>query len=252
MTEQGRFVWHDLMTKDVDAAEAFYTKLFGWEVRVVDMGPAGKYRMVHVAETSVGGIVGLGEADLPSHWICYVTVANVDDTLEIVRSAGGTIHVEPFDIPNAGRIAVIEDPTGAYLSPFTPIEQSPESEGPTHDGFFGWYQLNTRDPQAAENFYSEMLAWTVRSADMGSFGTYWTFHRNGNMEAGMMQMPSDAKATSHWLPYVAVSDIQSAVEQTAALGGKVWVPPTHIPEPGSGTFAVIADPTGASLGLYQD
>ncbi|MHC4959888.1 MAG: VOC family protein, partial [Planctomycetota bacterium] len=120
MSNQGRVVWHDLMSTDAAASEEFFTKLFGWEAKELDMGTAGKYRMLSSDGTDVGGIVPFDKSHgAPSHWIAYVAVDSVDDCCERVTSNGGKVCVPATDIPNIGRFAVIEDSSGAIISPFT-------------------------------------------------------------------------------------------------------------------------------------
>src|SRR6185295_2999972 len=90
----GKFVWHDLMTSDVDQAISFYTDLFGWTINEADMGPGGKYRMIHAAGTDHGGFMPLEAGHgAPSHWVSYCTVADVDAALAAAERLGGKTHV---------------------------------------------------------------------------------------------------------------------------------------------------------------
>jgi len=113
----GAFSWSELMTSDPAAAAAFYGELFGWVAR--DMGEAmGGYRVVNVGDTGIGGIMGMppGAPPMPPHWGCYVTVDNLDATLAKCTGLGGKTLMPPMDVPNVGRMAVIQDPQGATIS----------------------------------------------------------------------------------------------------------------------------------------
>ena len=117
MKTPGAFSWSELTTTDPASAAEFYGTLFGWTIK--DMGAAmGDYRVANVGEVGVGGIMGMppGAPPMPPHWGCYVTVANVGQTLAKATSLGGKVIVPAMDIPGVGRMAVLQDPQGAVLS----------------------------------------------------------------------------------------------------------------------------------------
>ena len=248
----GQFVWHDLMTTDRDAAIDFYTNLFGWTIKGVDMGePVGTYSMIHSGETGIGGIVPLdGEPGIPSHWITYVSVDDVDAACERVKALGGKVAHAPFDIPNVGRMAVIQDVTGAYISPFkdSNSEWTPPAPGA---GLFAWHELMSTDVEKATSFYTGLIGWGLRSMDMGPAGTYWLFRRNEQDAAGAVQMPPQAEAPSNWLPYVGVTDVPATAANAESMGGKIWVQPTKVSEPVNVHFAVLSSPDGAMFGILE-
>src|SRR5262245_41125010 len=116
----GRFVWHDLMTRDVDAARRFYCALFDWRI---DEVPAQgfTYRMIVAGGGPIGGIVEQKEHEgvAASHWMPYAAVANVDAAAAKVQQLGGSTCVPPTDIPRTGRFAVVADPQGASFALYT-------------------------------------------------------------------------------------------------------------------------------------
>lgn len=119
--QTGAFVWNELMSKDFAKSKSFYTTLFGWSSREMDMGPAGKYTIWTKDGKDLGGGMQIS-ADMgpvPSHWLAYVSVANVDESAKQVATLGGKVIVPPMDIPDVGRFSVIEDPTGANLAIIT-------------------------------------------------------------------------------------------------------------------------------------
>ncbi len=244
-----RFVWHDLMTTDVTKALEFYTALFGWERRPFDLGPAGTYDMLYAGEVGIGGMVPLDEgAGHPPHWIAYVSVPDVDEACRKAEGMGATTHVPPTDIPTVGRFAVVADPQGAVFSPFsssTPEQPEPKT---APAGTFAWNELMTSDPEGAAAFYGALTGWTVQKMDMPT-GTYHLYMRGDQYAAGMMQLPADAPAPPHWLPYVAVESADASAARIAELGGTVLVPPTDIQD--WGRFAVALDPQGAAFAVLQ-
>lgn len=247
----GQFVWHDLMTTDRDAALEFYTKMFGWTINEVDMGESiGKYPMFNSGDDGLGGAVSLDPSHgLPSHWITYITVDDVDASCDAVTELGGQVPYEPFDIPNVGRTAVVQDPTGAYFSPFK--DANPDWTPPApRVGVFAWHELMSTDVEAATAFYSKLIGWGLGSMDMGPSGTYWLFKREETDTAGAIQMPPEAEAPSNWLPYIGVADVPAAAEKATALGGKVWVEPRKV-DAVDVHFAVLSSPDGAMFGILE-
>lgn len=113
----GAFSWSELMTSDPTAAGKFYSAVFGWNLKTMDMA-SGPYTTFQVGDVSVGGLMKIPAeaAGMPPLWGCYVTVANVEDTIRKVEAAGGKVVAPPMDIPSVGRMAVIADPQGATLS----------------------------------------------------------------------------------------------------------------------------------------
>jgi predicted enzyme related to lactoylglutathione lyase len=116
----GAFSWSELMTTDVEAAKGFYSQLFGWSARDMEM-PNGTYTTVQAGEASVGGIMKIpAEAQgMPPAWGVYVTVDNVDETLVQAAKLGGAVVMPPMDVPGVGRMAVVRDPQGATFSVIT-------------------------------------------------------------------------------------------------------------------------------------
>ncbi len=238
----GRFVWHELMTRDLAASRRFYTELFGWSVEEMDMGMPEPYLVVKAGDAMVGGLVPAPGEGVPPHWASYVSVDDVDAAAARAEKAGGTVLHPPTDIP-VGRFAIIADPQSAAVALFRAAEgDDPEVDAPRL-GTFCWDQLNTRDPKAAKAFYGEVFGWHSEA-----FGEAMTTFKRGERDAGsMMQAPEGVP--SHWLSYVVVDALEGARERAEALGGKVQM--AEIPVPGIGRFAVIADDQGAPLALFE-
>jgi len=116
----GAFSWCELMTTDPDAARDFYTQLFGWGSKSMEM-QNGQYTTVQVGDTSIAGLMKIpaDATGTPPHWGCYVTVKDVDAACTRVKELGGNVIMPPLEIPTVGRMAVIQDPQGAPLSIIT-------------------------------------------------------------------------------------------------------------------------------------
>ena len=249
----GTFVWHDLMSTDPAGSQAFYSKLFGWNYEEITIEGIGNYPMIRVGESMIGGVVPLEAEGVPSHWMGYVSVADVDAAAKTAAESGGQICVPGTDMPNIGRFAVITDPSGAAVSLWKSAEGGMTEPEKPATGTFVWNELLTNDPAACTDFYPKIFDWKHESMAMPGPGgemTYHLFKRTDQKEgSGMMQMPPGAEAPSHWLPYVAVEDVDASVEQAKGLGANVYCEPTDIPN--VGRFAVLADPQGATFAVYK-
>jgi predicted enzyme related to lactoylglutathione lyase len=116
---EGVFVWDELGTSDVDAAQRFYEDVFGWTTS--DMGPDyGGYRIFNRGETGIAGLMSLPDAAIPPHWQPYVFVGDPDAVVAKAAELGGSTLAEPMDVPEVGRIAVLKDPQGASFGIIRP------------------------------------------------------------------------------------------------------------------------------------
>lgn len=248
----GKFVWYDLMSLDLEASKAFYNAVFGWTTKEVDMGPLGTYNMLHAGEKGVGGIVPFENNDgIPSHWIAYVTVNDVDEASKEIAALGGQVCVPATDIPQTGRFSVVNDPTGAAFSPFTyafppETDEAVDPNVPPTPGTFCWNELMTPDVEAAKAFYGKLFGWSVADQDMGDF-VYHLFQVDGVNQGGMMATQEGSGQHPYWLPYIAVANCGDSAETITANGGKLFVEPT--PVPGMGRFSVAQDPSGGVFGI---
>lgn len=241
----GKFVWHELLTTDVDRAKAFYAELLNWRFETVDM-QGHKYTMLYAGERPQGGLLPLTDADLPPHWMAYVSVEDVDAAAAATKKAGGKVCVEPTSMP-VGKFAVLEDPAGAYITAW----RSNDGDGPDGQtpavGEFCWDQLNVTEPDRVASFYGEVFGWTRGPFAEGD-DTMSVFKRaNDAPTASLLQAPAGTPA--HWLTYVVVPDLARARDRAVRLGGKVLL--EDLPVGDFGTIAVITDPDGAAIGLFE-
>jgi uncharacterized protein len=243
----GTFCWFECRSKDASKSKSFYTQLFGWNAADVPMpGGNGSYTLLKVGGEDVAGLYEMPRQQfigVPSHWQPFVSVEDVDESARRTTALGGKILMPPADIPGVGRVAVIEDPTGASIS-MAHFDQHP---GTPAQGPFGWSELATRDTTRAGSFYAQLFGWTAKpDAQSG----YTEFQAAGRSVAGMMAVdPRQGSAPSHWMPYTMVEDCDATVRGARELGGDIRVPPTDIEN--VGRFAVLSDPAGATLGVIK-
>lgn len=114
----GTFCWNELVTRDIKAAKEFYSKLIGWDVKEESMTDM-PYFLLRAGGKEAGGMMAMPPEvpkEVPSHWMSYVTVDDVDSLIPKVTELGGTLLFGPMDIPKVGRFCTIQDPTGAVVS----------------------------------------------------------------------------------------------------------------------------------------
>jgi uncharacterized protein len=248
MSDQGRFVWHELHTQDRAKAIKFYSQLLGWETKDVAMGPGEPYTLCLQGGKDFAGITkSMAPANVPPHWLPYIAVDDVDASAKKVTSLKGTLRGAPMDIPNVGRFAVVADPTGATFAIYKGAKPyGAEPERPPVSAFC-WEECMTGDPEASANFYAALFGYTIESKDMGPMGTYRILKQGDRMRAGIMKKP-DMVPVSSWLEYIHVKEVDSSTRNAKELGAQVIVQPTDIPQ--IGRFSVIGDPTGAAIALF--
>jgi uncharacterized protein len=245
----GTFSWVDLQTTDTEAAKQFYSALFGWEYRDIPVGETGTYSMALVDGDETGAIGGMPPgAQFPPHWNSYVTVESADAAASRAREVGGTTPMEPFDVFDAGRMAVIADPTGATMMAWEPRE-SIGARRVNDPGCFCWNELGTNDPVTAARFYGDLFGWTYDEQDMGPMGTYRTI-KNGDRANGGIRQQSEAEAgvPPNWLVYFGVQGADATVAKATEQGGRVLAPAFDLPM--GARIAVLADPQGAAFALF--
>lgn len=244
-TEIGRFVWHEQISADPEAAQRFYTELLGWEIETWKSGEGiPDYPMIKAHDTTHGGF-RTAEGGAPPNWNGSVFVEDVDDTVLRAEGAGGAVMFGPVDIPEIGRVAVVADPQGGVTAPFRPAGDPPSSTG-----VFLWDELMTDDVEGAKHFYTEVFGWTTEDMDMGEMGTYTLLKRGSDPDAGgILQKPPGALGGALWIPYLAAEDVDASAAKAKELGGTAIMEPYDVPT--VGRMAVMVDPTGASFGLFR-
>ena len=273
MPERDRYIpgvpcWADTSQPDPEAATEFYSGLFGWEFQ--DSMPPdspGSYFIASLKGKAVAAVGAQPEGAPPEPmWNTYVSVASADETAKKVRDAGGSIISEPFDVMDAGRMAVCMDPEGAAFCIWQ-SEQMPGSQLVNEHGTVNFNVLNTREPAAAKKFYGAVFGWGT--LELGGGVEMWTLDGYGDhleeiqpgtkeavsevggpegfadVVASLVPIGDDQPDTpAHWSVTFAVDDADAIAARADELGGSVVVPPFDAPWVRT---TVLADPRGASF-----
>ncbi|MGE0494315.1 MAG: VOC family protein [Vulcanimicrobiota bacterium] len=249
----GSFCWADLASTDPAKTRSFYTELMGWTLNDVPMGDGPSYTMVMAGEQGVGGMYAMDAAQkemgVPSHWMCYLLVDDLEAMTKRAAELGATVRVEPFSVGQFGRMSVLVDPTGATFALWK--SSTGEATASTGLGTVCWNELMTEDTQNASEFYTKLLGWTPEAMPMAHM-TYTIFKNGQAPAAGMMELPAEAKkhgAKAHWLLYLSVNDCDQTVARCKELGGGICMPATDFE--GVGRGAILTDPTGAAFGVIH-
>ncbi len=247
----GRIVWHELNAIDVEASAAFYSEFFGWQIVETEMGPGYTLHLIQNGEDTIGSMLPKSPDDpSPPHWIAYVDVEDIEDTVASAIALGGSAPVPSMEIPGVGRFAILKDRQGGVIA----VWQG-QGDGGGDDpevpalGSFGWNELVTTDAPAAKAFYAPLFEWQPIPMNPQAPEEYTLFVRTGERcEAAMMPIPADVQdPQTAWIPYVVVKDTDEAVERAEGLGATLHVAPKNTP---GGRIAVLRDPGGANFAVY--
>jgi uncharacterized protein len=272
MPERDRYIpgvpcWVDTSQPDPDAAVAFYSALFGWEL--ADVMPANSDQKYFIARLGGGDVAGVGsvppEAPPMATWNTYIWVDSADETAAKVRDAGGSVLAEPFDVMDSGRMAVLADPEGAVFCVWQPNQH--RGAGVVNEpGSLNFNGLHTRNVEAAKAFYGSVFGWDTLEVDGGEM---WTLSAYGDHleegDPGLRERivgfgvparfadvvatinplaESDSDTQPHWSVTFAVEDADAVAAKASELGGKVIVPPFDAPWV---RMTIVADPQGATF-----
>jgi predicted enzyme related to lactoylglutathione lyase len=250
----GHFVWTELMTSDVKAAEAFYGAVLGLETQ--DAGGGMEYKLLKRGAAMYGGLMAVPEdakkmGARPS-WLGYIDVDDCDAYAEKIKAAGGRVYKEPTDVPGMLRFAAVGDPHGAGFMIMKPFGGPPPDGGvpaPDSQGTVGWRELHAGNGAEAFDFYAKLFGWKKDSEmDMGPMGKYllWSV---GDQHGGMMTK-TDKWPMPAWLYYFNVDGLDAAIERVKKAGGTIANGPMEVP---GGQWIVQAiDPQGALFALVAN
>jgi uncharacterized protein len=260
--------WIDTSQRDPEAAAAFYSGLFGWELEdAMPPESEGTYLIARLRGGDVAAVASISEGAPPTAtWNTYVWVQSADETAANVRDAGGKTLVEPFDVMDAGRMAVFADPEGAVFC----VWQAKQHKGArivNEAGALNFNGLNTRDVEGAKTFYGSVFGWRTLTLDGGA--QMWTLPGYGDhleqgspglrkrmaelgapagfedVVANITPIPDDhPDIPAHWSVTFAVDDADATAAKATELGGKVIVAPFDAPWV---RMTVLADPEGATF-----
>jgi predicted enzyme related to lactoylglutathione lyase len=256
--QPGTFSWVELATTDTESAKEFYSDLFDWEPEdspIPEEAGGGVYTLLRIDGEAVAALnqqrSEQRDAGVPPHWFSYITVADADATAERAKELGGVVHVDPFEVMELGRMAVIADPTGGTFGAW----QARDSIGATlvnDPGCLTANELSTDDVPTAISFYEGLFGWNVEEADTQGGPRYWLINHGGAAEGrngGIRELaPEQQGVRPHWMPYFTVTSADDAVATAKEGGGAAHAGPLDIP---AGRMAVLSDPQGAFFGIFE-
>lgn len=246
----GTFSWTDLNTTDQEAAKAFYSGLFGWEITDMPAGEDVVYSMAAIGGKMVGAISPQPQqqrdAGVPPAWNSYITVTDVDDAAARAGELGATVHAPPFDVMEAGRMAVVQDPQGAWFLLWQP-NQHIGAGLVNAPGALCWNELGSPDPDGSAKFYGDLLGWTTEPME-GSEMPYLVVKTADGHTNGGIRPPMPPGTPPFWLVYFAAEDLDASLAKVSELGGNVLMGNTDI---GVARIGVAQDPQGAVFALYM-
>jgi uncharacterized protein len=248
----GSFCWIELATSDQKSAKSFYEELFGWIPNDMPMGPNDYYTIFRLDGRDAAAGYSLRPDQVaqhvPPHWMLYVAVDEVDASAANVPGVGGKVIAGPFDVMDAGRMAVIQDPTGAYFCLWQAKRNKGTGIAHVH-GTLCWADLSTSDTQAAERFYSALFGWQFVAGDNDNSG--YLHIKNGEHHIGGLPPAKYLQpgVPPHWLAYFWADDVDKTANQAKEMGAKFLVPPMTVES--VGRMSVISDPQGATFAIFK-
>lgn len=243
-----RPAWVDLSSTDPEGSRSFYGALFGWNIEVNPDPQYGGYAIAKVGGTDVAGIGPSMTPGMPTFWNLYIGTTDAAALGEQVTAAGGTVVAPAFDVGDQGRMAVFQDPTGAFISAWQPAGMgSFLSDQPNS---FGWGELNSRDLRKAIPFYESVFGWSTKGSEVAGTPAYTEFQQNGESVLGGQPMSDmvPPQVPSYWGIYFYVADADAAYQNALSLGATELVAPMDFP---GGRFSIITDPQGGQVGLLR-
>ncbi len=239
----------ELASLDPDRAKQFYEPLFGWSHDNPPVGGDSVYTLFKIGGRVAASAYSMRpqeRAQVPPHWQLYVAVENADQSVERAAALGGTVIEGAFDVFEHGRMAVLQDPTGAYFSLWQPAKTG-GIEIANVPGALCWADLNTREPEAAKQFYEKLFDWKITA---GRNDDYLHIRNGGDFIGGIPPAGfSNPYVPPHWLAYYQVEDVDASASKIAGLGGKLYFGPESMEN--VGRFAVAADAEGASFAIFK-
>ena len=241
--------WVDLSSSDPGASREFYSKLFGWQVEVNPDPQYGGYALAKIGGKDVAGIGPKMMPEAPTAWMIYIGTSDADALAAKVLAAGGKIIAPTMDVGDQGRMTVLQDPSGAFISAWQPKAMPGfRTDVP---GSFGWAELNARGLEKAAPFYAAVFGWASKRSEMGEGQPPYTeFLLGGDSIAGAMEMNPmvPAQVPSYWMVYFNVSDVDASFRKAIEAGATEMLAPQDF---SGGRFAILSDPQGATFGLLK-
>ncbi len=251
----GKVIWADLVTPDIDAAKQFYSQLFGWTFRDVP-SPKTDIAVAYINGHPVAGFVhreiATGEQRQPA-WLTYIAVSDVNAAKKVALAHGAKVLSDVRSYPKRGQQAILADPQGAVFAVLASSSGDP-ADDLADPGEWIWSSLIAKDTDAEATFYQNIFGYEVFDAsdddDDRTDNDHFVLSTDDYARASVNPLSArSASGHAHWTNFVRVTNVTDSAARAVSLGGKVLIPP-HIDRNG-GQIAIVADPTGAPVGLME-
>ena len=244
----GTFCWAELATNDQQAAKSFYGGLFGWDADDTPVDDTGSYYSMQLIDGKPVAAIAAQpqqqrDAGVPPLWNSYISVDSADAVADRAKELGATLHAPPFEVMSVGRMAVIQDPQGAYFMPWEPRDHFGAALV-NQPGALVWNELQSPDLDASAAFYGPLFGWELEESP-GALGRYLMIKNGDSYNGGMRELTPPSPP--NWLTYFAAEDLEQALAKLGELGGSTIAGPIDIEV---ARIAVVADPQGAVFVLY--
>jgi len=219
MNTEAKFVWADLSTFNLEEAQRFYGKCFGWKFHSLSDG----YYACGSAQSSSAGLYVMPEKfqniRMPSFWMSYIQVHDIEETVRVAKANGAIIEVSPEPAPGGGLVALIRDPAGAGFTCYEGDAFGGNDIGDAH-GSRVWHELHVSDISVVEPFYSAVFGWKITR--LNEPDRYLINDQSGVTVAGVRVTSNELKGDKeYWGVYFSVDDLAVAIETIQQCGGEI-------------------------------
>jgi predicted enzyme related to lactoylglutathione lyase len=247
------FCWSELAAKNSDVARKFYAGLLGWTYQEEEMPEGmGSYISIFANNMPVGAMFAMTHEafdGVPPHWGSYVRVANCEASLKKAEELSAIVLKPTFDVMDAGRMAVIKDPSGAVIHLWEKKNHAGAAVQKNVAGTCCWNELMVSEPKVALDFYTKLFDWVYQASEFGGQTYYSLNHADGTHIGGLMAIPAKMKMPPSWTLYFTVTDLEKAMAYVTKNGGRVHFGPHDVH--GMGRFAACQDAEGAQFSVFQ-
>jgi predicted enzyme related to lactoylglutathione lyase len=246
----GAFCWVELGTTDQSSAKSFYSSLFGWTPADFPMGPNELYTIFNLSDGDAAAAYTMRPEErsmVPPHWNLYISVDSADNTAKRAGELGGKVIAAPFDVMTFGRMAVIQDPTGAVFCIWQPGSH-PGATVKGESGTLCWADLSSPDPDRAKQFYESLFGWKMGPVE--PYPPDYLIIKNGEEPIGGVAPVAyrNPSVPPHWMLFFLAGDVDGLAAKAKALGGAERLAPMSV---GGARMAVLADPQGAAFSIIR-
>jgi len=242
-TQQGKLIWADLYTSDVEASLNFYTKTFGWTVKKFGANNE-RYHLLYSADKAVAGVLARSAQRNKTEkalWIGSFATENVQTTVTRAANNNAVIILKPHDFALYGKRAVIADPQGGIVAL---LDINNHEKAQQKMGYkWNWAQLFSVNPSNAASFYQDSFHYTVEEVTNNK-GSYYLSQQD-EIIASIVKLPASFEQRDRWVNFVDVANLIETLNRAKKNGAEI------IYQPEGAQLAIIIDPNGAFIGLTE-